>query len=150
MRTLACHLLLLLAAAPLHAQDDPLKSPACGAALAALQSARNANAADVESLRAGAAGACLGSSAVPARPPRVLQEPIAVPPPRIEPPAPVAPLPAPMLAPPPVAIERAPSPTHCDVGGCWSSDGTHLRMVPPSLAGPRGLCTQQGGLLLCP
>jgi hypothetical protein len=49
-----------------------------------------------------------------------------------------------------VAIQRAPLPATCDPGGCWTNDGTHLRHVPPSLAGPGGLCTQQGGLVFCP
>jgi hypothetical protein len=53
-------------------------------------------------------------------------------------------------APPPVAIERAPLPAQCDAGGCWTSDGTHLRHVAPGLLGPRGLCIQQGAQLVCP
>jgi hypothetical protein len=49
-----------------------------------------------------------------------------------------------------VAIERAPAPALCDAGGCGSNDGPHQRDVPPSLAGPAGRCTQQGGLVYCP
>lgn len=153
MKIALAWLLLLGAAAPLAAQaDDPLKSPACGAALANLQSARTsgAAAASVEALRSAAAAACLGSATVPARPPRVTQAPVVVPPPQIEGPQRVAPLPAPVLPPPPVAIERAPLPATCDAGGCWVGGDTHLRHVPPNLAGPRGLCTQQGGLVSCP
>lgn len=146
-----CFLLLALAAYGLHAQQDPLKSAACGEALAALQRARadNAQAARVETLRAAAARTCPGSGALPTRPPRVVQAPIEVPPPQIE--APVAPpsLPPPIAPPPPppVAIERYPQPATCDANGCWTSDGAHLRMVP---ANPPGLCTTQGGLVYCP
>ena len=73
-------------------------------------------------------------------------------PPQIELPQVVAPQRPPVLLPPPppVAIQRLPLPGQCDAGGCWSNDGTHLRHVPPSLAGPSGLCTQQGGLVYCP
>jgi hypothetical protein len=151
---ITCALLVLAAlAAPVAAQQaDPLKSNACGAALASLQSARSAGAAAgaVEQLRAAAAGTCLGSEVIPTRPTRIARPPVAVLPPQIDVPQRVAPLPAPVLPPPPVAIQRPPMPAHCDAGGCWSNDGTHLRHVPPTLAGPQGLCTQQGGLVYCP
>ena len=149
----ACALLLFAAAAPLHAQEDPLKSPACGAAVAGLQSARAAGegAARIEALRNAAAATCLGSGAPPTRPGRVVQAPIVVPPPQVE--APSAPRPSPpqaALPPPPVAIPRLPAPAMCDATGCWTNDGTHLRHVPPSLAGPGGLCSQLGGMVYCP
>ncbi len=152
---IACALSLLFALAmPLRAQDaDPLKSPACGAALAALQAARahpGTGSDSVAALRGAAASACLGSAVVPTRPARVLQAPVVVPPPQVEVPVQAAPLPPPVLPPPPVVIQRAPVPATCDAGGCWTNDGTHLRHVPPSLAGPSGLCTQQGGLVYCP
>lgn len=150
----ACVLLLLLAAAlPLRAQNgDPLKSPGCGAALATLQSARQsgATAQRVEALRSAASQACLGTAAVPTRPARIAQPPVVVPPPQIEVPERAARPPAPSLPPPPVAIARPATPVTCDAGGCWTSDGTHLRHVPPNLAGPTGLCTQHGGLVYCP
>ena len=149
MKALLVACCALWAMAPVHAQEDPLKSADCGSALATLQAARPGG---VKGVGAGvaAASACLGSSAIPLRPSRVLQAPVAVPPAQIEVPARVAPLPAPSLPPPPVAIDRPPSPATCDAGGCWSNDGTHLRHVPPNLVGPAGLCTQQGGLVYCP
>ena len=153
---IACALfLLLLAGSPLRAQEgDPLKSPACGAALAQLQAARGSGHASsqvVEGLRGAAATACLGNPDPPARPGRVLQAPVHVLPPQIDVPQHVAPLSAPVLPPPPVAIGRPASPALCDGGGCWANDGTHLRQVPPlTQVGPRGLCTQQAGQLLCP
>lgn len=145
-------LLLLAALLPAAAQDgDPLKSQACGAALADLQAARAAGAgASVEARRAAAASACLGSTAVPTRPGRVAQPPVAVPAPQIEVPARAAPLPPAAAPPPPVAIDRPAAPATCDASGCWTNDGTHLRHVPPGQAGPRGLCTQQGGMVVCP
>lgn len=146
--------LALAVLAPAGAQTgDPLKSDACGAALAQLEAARKSTAAApaaVQDLRSAAAAACLGSSAVPTRPSRVLQAPIVVPPPQIDLPAPLAPLPAPALPPPPVAIQRPPVPATCDAGGCWTNDGTHLRPLPPGLAGPNGLCVAQGGMVYCP
>jgi hypothetical protein len=149
---IACALLALLAAAAtVRAQEtDPLKSPACGAALATLQAARQGGGSNVDALRSAAAGSCLGSSTVPTRPSRVLQAPVVVPAPQIELPAQAVPMPPAVLPPPPVAIQRPPLPATCDAGGCWSNDGTHLRHVPPNLAGPGGLCTQLGGLVYCP
>jgi hypothetical protein len=152
MKTAAALLSLLLTAGAALAQDDPLKSADCGAALAALQSAREGNAAApaVEALRGKAAQTCLGSANPPSRPGRVAQPPVAIPPPQIDVPPRVAPLPALAPPPPPVAIERAPQPATCDAGGCWTNDGSHLRHVPPTLVGPSGLCTQRAGQVFCP
>jgi hypothetical protein len=153
MKTTCALLLLLAAALPLRAQNgDPLKSPGCGAALATLQAARQ-SAADVkrvEALRRAASEACLGAAVVPTRPARIAQPPVVVPPPQIDAPEHAAPVPVPAMPQPPVAISRPATPATCDPGGCWTSDGTHLRHVPPNLAGPAGLCTQQGGLVYCP
>ncbi|MDB5857079.1 MAG: hypothetical protein JWQ76_768 [Ramlibacter sp.] len=146
-------LLLALAPALLPAQEsDPLKSPACGAALATLQAARGGGSADaaVQALRESAARTCLGGGETPRRTARVLQAPVGVPAPVIVPPPLAPPMAQPMLPPPPVAIQRPPSVTHCDVGGCWADDGQHLRQVGPNLAGPNGRCAQQGGLVYCP
>jgi hypothetical protein len=154
--TIAHHLLIaLVATAPAFAsaQEDPLKSPACGEAVARLQAARadgDRAATAVESLRAAAAQACLGSRTPPKRPSRVLRAPVVVPPPQLEVPARVAPLPPLAPLPPPVAIERTPQPSLCDAGGCWSSDGSHLQLVPPGLPGPRGPCIAQGAVVYCP
>lgn len=93
----------------------------------------------------------VASALVQAQPARIAQQPIVVPPPQIDVAPRTIPLPAAVLAPPPVAIQRAPMPMQCDAAGCWSAgDGTHLRHVPPSLAGPNGMCTLQGGLVSCP
>ncbi|MBK6007677.1 hypothetical protein JJB11_16375 [Ramlibacter ginsenosidimutans] len=145
--------LLLAATAHARAQPaDPLKSPACGAALAQLQAARDKHAAPahVEALRSAAATTCLGQPDPPARPARSVQAPVAVPPPRIAPPSQPVPIAAPTPPPPPVAIDRPASPAVCDGGGCWVDDGTHLRRVPPDLRGPGGLCSNLGGQLYCP
>lgn len=152
MRIAAALLCAAVFAGGAAAQEaDPLKSAACGDALAALQAAREARApaAQAEALRQQAARTCLGTGAPPQRPGRVAQLAQAVPPPTITPPG-ARPLPAPVLPPPPVAIQRPPAPAHCNAGGCWVDDGTHLRHVPPTLAGPRGLCSQHGGLVYCP
>lgn len=141
--------LLLAACACAHAQEDPLKSPACGAALAALQAARTEKAAParIESLRSSAEQTCLGSASLPTRPARTVQAPVHVPPPQIDAPLATPSLRPPVAPPPPVAIERYPQPATCDPNGCWTNDGSHLRMVPPN---PPGLCTTQGGLVYCP
>lgn len=147
---IAC-LLLLACACSVDAQAaDPLKSDACAEALSALQSARNANTGprEVERLRSAAAGTCLGNAPPPRRPSRVAQPPVSVPPPQIEVPQATRPPPAPALPPP--AIQRPAVPVQCDANGCWADDGTHLRQVPPTPAGPGGLCTQLGGVVYCP
>ena len=152
MRLLPVLLLALAPAWALAQAGDPLKSPACGDALAALQAARSdGGEAAVQSLRASAARTCLGGTGTPgSRPARALQAPIAIPPPIITP----APLLVPMAQPappaPPVAIDRPATATHCDIGGCWANDGQHLRQVGPNLAGPNSLCSQQGGVVYCP
>jgi hypothetical protein len=146
-------LLLFAALGCAHAQaGDPLKSDACGSALASLQSARSAGAAPaaVEAQRAAAARACLGTAVQPTRPSRMAQSPIVVPPPQIEV-TPQAPsLPPAAMPPPPVAFDRPLAPALCDAGGCWVNDGTHLRQVQPSVVGPRGACTTAGGAVYCP
>lgn len=152
MRILPALLLALLPACALAQDADPLKSPACGEALAALQQARSARAGNVEALRERAASTCLGSSALPQRPSRVAQQPMVVPPPIITPPdtttSHAAPVPAPPR--PPVAIQRPPMPAHCDGGGCWTDNGQGLQHLPPNLAGPNGTCIPHGGLVYCP
>jgi hypothetical protein len=153
MKILSALLLALALLPAAHAQSgDPLKSAACGEALAQLQAGRAAgNGAAPQPLRDRAAQACLGGGSTPQRSARVLQQPISVAPPVITPPVPPGPIAAPpQLPPPPVAIQRAPLPTHCDAGGCWASDGNSLRHIGPNLAGPNGLCTQQAGQVFCP
>jgi len=152
MRFLPVLLLAMAPALPWAQVSDPLKSAACGDALAALQAARGdgTGEAAAQALRASAARTCLGGSGVAGRPSRIVQAPIVVPPPVIAVPAGPGPMSQPSQIPPPVAIDRPATPTHCDVGGCWSNDGQHLRHVGPNLAGPNGLCSQQGGLVYCP
>jgi hypothetical protein len=152
MKTALALLLASTAVTACAQAADPLKSPACGAALAGLQAARQggADAARVEALRSSAAGICLGSATPSARPGRVARAPEVVPPPQITVPVrPAAPA-APALPPPAVAIERPALPATCDPSGCWSSDGTHLRHVAPSVPGLAGPCVAQGGVVYCP
>jgi hypothetical protein len=152
MRPLApllCTAALALPAAAVP-DADPLRSPACTQALEALQAARVAGAAGVEALRQAAARACLGLAGPPQRIGRPIEPPTVVPPPVIEPPRPPAPRSAPAPLPPPVEIGRPPAVTGCDAHGCWADDGTRLQRVAPHQVGPRGPCTVQAGVLLCP
>ncbi|WP_143762952.1 hypothetical protein [Ramlibacter tataouinensis] len=148
--------LATLLCATAAAAADPLKSPACGQAIAALESVRagTPDTADrrerVHAARSQAARICLGQVDPPARTARPAVAPLQVPPPLIDPPPlppvavtpPVSP-PAPAWRPPPVV-------TSCDAGGCWDSDGTRLDRAGPLLTGPRGPCIQQGAVLSCP
>jgi hypothetical protein len=139
---------LALAAGAAGAQD-PLKSPACGQALAALEAARaGEDRAATEARRQEAVRMCLGGEP-PARSARAIQPPLRVPPPVIEPPRAARPAaPAPAMPAPPVQIGRPAIASHCDAAGCWVNDGSsHLRHVPqPST----GTCTPMGPTLYCP
>ena len=131
---------------------DPLKSPECGQAVQQLEAARANTApgnAGVEALRRQAARTCLGTAAPPARPGRVLQAPVVVPPPVVQlgpPPRPASPSPPPA----PVRIDRPATVTGCDPGGCWVDDGTRLRHVAPNVVGPNGPCALVAGVVRCP
>ena len=129
---------------------DPLKSPACGAALQALEAARGGASAETESMRQQAAKLCLGLNEPAApRSPRWAQPPISVPAPIIEPPGRPAAGIVPQPLPPAVQVGRQPSITSCDAHGCWADDGTRLQRIVPGSVGPSGLCTVQGGLAFC-
>jgi len=152
MRTFATLLCAGALATPATAvtDADPLRSPACTRALGALQAAREAGDASVEALRQTAARACLGLAGPPQRIGRPIEPPTVVAPPAIEPPRPPQARPAPALPPPPVEIARPPVVTGCDANGCWADDGQRLQRVGPQPVGPRGPCTVQQGVLLCP
>jgi hypothetical protein len=151
LRALSFALLFWAAAGAVRAQaSDPLKTPECAQALEQLQEARAANprGAAVERLRHAAARTCLGTGDPPARPGRVVQAPLAIPPPRVELLPRAA---APAVPPPATAIGRPPVITSCDPAGCWMDNGgTHLQRVPPVLMAPGGLCSQAPGAAGCP
>ena len=142
--------LILLAAMPL-AHADPLKSTACGEAIAQLQAAREARAGNVEAVRQGAARICLGQ-VEPSQPRsnRWAQPPLVVPPPVILPPGPAAAAATPRPLPPAVHIERPATIGACDANGCWASDGSRLQRIGPNLVGPGGVCNVQGAFAYCP
>jgi hypothetical protein len=93
---------------------------------------------------------CLAASADPPRPGRVAEPPLVVPPvggtrSPLPPASSAATQPeriAPVAA--PVAI------TSCDSGGCWTSDGSRLQRLGPTLWGPRGACSVVGAVVRCP
>lgn len=129
---------------------DPLKSPACGQAVAALEQARAQPGPEpgVEALRLQAARACLGHNEATRAPLRAPYPPVAVTPITTATPRPLPDAPQP--APPPAAIARPPALTACDPAGCWDSNGNRLNRAGPTLLGPQGVCTQVGGVLSCP
>jgi hypothetical protein len=139
---------LLLAASALqaHAQADPLKSPACTEAIAALEQARAAGAptATRDAARRQAVQLCLGGPPDAAPPPRVLRAPDTVAPPR---PAPAPALPRIQPPAPPAAPGRPLFTTHCDAAGCWRSDGSYLPGLP---AQPPPGCVALGAVFTCP
>ena len=102
-----------------------------------------------------AARACLGGRSVLPAPPQRVQPPLSVP--SVSAPA-AAESPSALVRPatPPVGVIRGapPSPalstvSQCDSAGCWTSDGSYLLRVGPTLAGPPGLCSSLAGILSC-
>jgi len=150
MRPIYAILLLSLAATTTQADTDPLKSPACGAAIQSLEQARSQpqHKAKVEALRKQAAQACLGDNDATRPSARAPYPPVAVAPITTATPRPLPAPPRP--APPPTAIQRPPAITSCDPAGCWDSNGNRLSRAGPTLLGPQGVCTQVAGVLSCP
>lgn len=155
-----CWTLMLLPALLIHgtpaAQTDPLQTPECRAALAALQGAEQAaSAAGLAEARRRAAHECLGARQDPPPAGRRAEPPLAVPP--VLPPTPPLPnLPnarPPRTPAPPVITPRpppAPAVIGCDASSCLTSDGQRLLRSGPTLIGPQGACSVQAGLLACP
>lgn len=115
---------------------------------------------EVLALKHRAARACLGAAAEGDAATRR-----SAPPPAVAPPITLVPPPAPKAVPPlssappippmppamPPSVPRPPALiTACDAAGCWTSEGARLPRVGPNLLGPRGLCTAQGAVLVCP
>ncbi|MEZ0307359.1 MAG: hypothetical protein ACAH21_05505 [Ramlibacter sp.] len=150
--------LLTMAGARGHAQEaDPMNSPECRTARAALEAllndpglARTQRDRQLVPARERAAIACLGRG-------RGGRERAGAPDPVQAMPAPVA-TPTPALAPPltaaapapPAPIPRPTVITSCDPAGCWDSAGRRLNGTGPVLIGPAGACTVQGALAHCP
>jgi len=155
------------------AGGDSLHAPECERALAALQTVEQSASAPLgqgaRSIAAAASGRaapaidprlaaarrdvarhCLAAREDPPRAGRLAELPIAVPP------VAGAPVPQPPATPPTTMPARIPPPqppvaiTTCDTGGCWTSDGTRLQRLGPTLLGPRGACSVVGTLVHCP
>jgi hypothetical protein len=145
---------LAVLAWPAGAQTDPLKSPACAEALAALDVARRDKAVDIERVRQAASRTCLGAAAPQPPPSRGLQPSASVAPVRVVP----SPPPPPAAAEPsaagggrePLRIDRTTIATHCDAGGCWDAQGQRLQRDGAHLIGPGGPCLPQAGGFACP
>jgi len=179
VKTLSCLLAVaavLASPAAAEQHEDPLKSPACRAAVDALQvreaevrAARSTESpadrvrqpeamARMQAARKQAAQACLRGSGDRPPPAYVAPPPVAVPPVDItapmRPPLPLPGAPAgrapPAAAAPPPRPQPPPIVTSCDAAGCWTSDGKWLPRAGSTLIGPRGPCTVQGVLLNCP
>jgi hypothetical protein len=150
-----------------QAEELP-KTSACRAALQALEAAEDAIAvsaaasgaqgdpqrqrviaAKLQPVRQRVADACLGG--LTTSPPPSRHTWIAPPPaapatvvPRVAMPAP------PSVTLPPLRFEMPPMVTHCSAAACFTSDGSTLTRVGPTLVGPRGACTIQGSFVRCP
>ncbi|HEY8876037.1 MAG TPA: hypothetical protein VIN03_00650 [Roseateles sp.] len=155
-----------LVCAAVHADELP-RTSACRTALQALEQAedaiaasaaasapadqerRRAVAAQLQPLRQRVADACLGG--LTTSPPPSQHTWIAAPAPRTAAAIPRVPMPAtPLPTVPPPRFEMPSMVTHCTAAACFTSDGTTLTRVGPSLVGPRGACTVQGSFVRCP
>ncbi|KQW42184.1 MULTISPECIES: hypothetical protein [unclassified Roseateles] len=146
------------------------RSPACRAALQALDQAEEAIAAAaaasaattldrerqrsvasrLQPLRQRVADACLGGLTTSPSP---SQRSWTMPAPPARPSAALPRTPAVPLPLPPVHIPRPQAPvtvSNCNGATCIASDGSTLTRVGPNVVGPRGLCTVQGMFLHCP
>ena len=97
------------------------------------------------------ADACLGG--VPRSPARAATPPGPVPAGPVTPRPGFLPAPMPTPTPAPIAPPRVQGPLTvgpCNAATCVTSDGSTLTRVGPHLVGPRGLCTVQGTVLICP
>jgi hypothetical protein len=157
-------MILVLAAGKCLAQGtDPLTSPACVAALDALQAQEAAILSSGRPQGAAHAGAAELAALTPYRK-RVARECLGKEDPvlerRAQPPVVVAPVALPpsavpakqgALAPPSPPVQLPPfrTVTQCDPSGCWTNDGFRLNRLGPLLVGPPGACTVQSGVLSC-
>jgi hypothetical protein len=159
--------LLALAGAAAAQNGDPLRSPACLQALAALMAEEQAAPASaagsarvhgdspstvrILARRKFAAGTCLGAwmdaspQASRAFQPPVQVSPVSSPIPRPQPTVNAAP---PAMRPARPAQQS--SIVSCDIGGCLTSDGARLPRVGGMLLGPNGLCSAQMPGQVCP
>lgn len=160
-------LLCALWGAGVQAEELP-RSPACRTALQALEEAEDAIAASaaasaapgdlqhqrsvaakLQPLRQRVADACLGGMTT--SPPPSQHTWIAPLPPRPATEIPRVPVPAtPPVTVPPPRFEMPSLVTHCSAAACFTSDGSTLTRVGPTLVGPRGACTVQGSFVRCP
>jgi hypothetical protein len=155
-------LAMLLASPAALGQVDPLRTPACLAAVDALGKAEDAAVAAkaagsppggpgsaLAAARRGVGATCLGSTDLTPPTARVRQ-PVSV--------EGTTPLPAGVLNPPrsphasvPVSQARPlVTISDCDSTGCWASDGTRLLRQGQVLLGPRGYCVLTGAFVACP
>ncbi len=144
--------LAVLGFAPAQAEDstDLMRTPECAVARRQLEAVLAAGGPRdrLDVVRRQAALQCLGVEVPPQPESRSVPPPASLdairlrPEPALRPPAaPPAPPPPP---PGPVVI------TTCDATGCWDASGARYNQQGPVLIGPRGVCTQQNGLLNCP
>lgn len=150
------------------AADELPRSPACRTALQALDDAEAALAAAapaasgsdaqrqraatarLQPLRVRVADACLGGLTTSPPP---SQRTLVVPPPAMRSALPAPRVPAPAVPPVAVPSPRVQPPvtvTSCNGAVCIASDGSTLTRMGPTLVGPRGQCTVQGGFVRCP
>jgi len=139
------------------ANTDPLHSPECTDARAALEAmladpAQNHRDHPERLARARkqVADLCLGRMGGHAQRTGAPEPLIAVPPPIIDVPRTAQARPPVTLPVPAPVAPRAAAITACDPAGCWDSNGQRLNNMGPLLLGPRGVCVPLAGQVTCP
>jgi hypothetical protein len=159
MRTRKALLVIAAAlAAQVHAAPaDPLRTPECAAARAALDAsmdeplqARRDHPERLARARKQVLDSCLGRMSGSPERSGAPDPPIAVPAPLIEVPRTAQARPPAPVAQPEIVIPRAAAITACDPAGCWDSNGRRMNNMGPVLVGPRGVCIPQAGQVNCP
>jgi hypothetical protein len=139
------------------ATDDPLHSPVCAEARAALEAVLGEAPQRHRDHPEGLARArkhvidlCLGRMSGHRQRAGAPDPPIAVPTPVIEMPRTAQARPPVTMPAPAPAAPRTAAITACDPAGCWDSNGQRLNNVGPLLLGPHGVCVPLAGQVSCP
>ncbi|MFT7772541.1 hypothetical protein [Roseateles sp.] len=144
-RSPACHTALQ---ALEEAEDGIAATAAASAVVASDLQRQRAVAARLQPLRKRVADACLGGLTTSPPP---SQRTWVVPTQSQQSGTARAPLPAtPQVTVPLPRFEPPVTVTHCTAAACFTSDGSTLTRVGPTLVGPRGTCAVQGNFVRCP
>ncbi|RZJ00965.1 MAG: hypothetical protein EOP39_23815 [Rubrivivax sp.] len=133
------------------AEDALIAAGAASSAAASDEERQRSISAQLFPLRKRVADICLGGLT---KSPSPSQHTWAAPPMPVRPPVALPRLPQPAIPPvtstAPPRYEAPVTITTCNAAVCLGSDGSTMTRVGPTLVGPRGMCTKQGAVVICP